>query len=646
MISPGNQGRIQIEITNSCAGHEHAARCSNCSRFCPHVREPFFMGFHSFRRAVDSMAGYHGMLGLMGGEPTLHPQFASFLEYYRERWAGFVPQTNGRGPIRDFADHHARHLASPAGQRCGLWTSLGPGYARHFEAIQDVFGYQCVNTHSNRAVHQVLLATRRELGIPDAEWPALRDRCWVQRLWSASITPRGAFPCEIMAAMDTLYAPLTDAQRGELGIPPAGGWPVEPGWFHRAPADFGAMLAWCELCAAPLQLSARLATDDVQDVSPWHLERLRLVDSPAIAAGRYELFRPAAAAIVAPRVLRANWYMPPRDEPHRAGGRDQSLRPQRIDGLVVSVDCGDQLARTLPGNIIHFDRLVVVTVPDDCRTQQVAADCGAELVISDACHAHGDAFNKGRMLNAGLARLQPDGWLLLHDADCFLPPGLGRELRALILNPGCLYYTRRHHLPADVIDPDWSLITDYELRDPAGNDNPWGYFQLFNAGAAAIQPRWSGREGEFFPECFCSAGSIDHWTQAQWPLEKQISLADWSGDHRFDVLHLWHGSLAARWNGYRETDGWRFAGQSNLGANEAYWVQRWPVPCRLRRINLITLDQEEIDWDGTLALPRWSSPADPAAIYEYSVRKQPTLKARDSQSPIPTPHSQSPIPNP
>jgi hypothetical protein len=610
MVSPARQGRIQIEITNFCP----TANCSNCSRFCPLIKRPFFMDIETFQRAVDSMAGYDGMLGIMGGEPTLHPGFAEFVRYYRDHWEGFVPQTKGREPIRRFADYHTSNLASTDGQRCGLWTSLGIGYARHYELIQDTFGYQCVNTHHNAAKHQALLVTRRELGIPEPIWRRLRDACWIQRLWSSSITPKGCYPCEIMAALDMLYDQIPDDERARLGIPKSGGWPIEPGWWRREPSDFGAMLDWCELCGAALGTPARLATEGVQDISPWHMERLSRIESPAIQTGRHRVFDVTAARTTEPAApVHSNWYMPPADEPRRAEGRDDALRPKRIDGLVVSVDCGDQLARTLPNNVGLFDRLVVVTAEWDAKSQQVAREHGAEVVIADP--HHGDsAFNKGHCLNAGLEALAPTDWVLLHDADCFLPAAL-RELRELILNPGCLYFTKRHHLPSYVVTPDWSLVTQYELLDPHGNNSPWGYFQLFNVRAAAISMPFR------FPECFCSAGTIDHWTQAQWPQDKRVSLADWAGDHRFDVLHLWHGELASRWNGYGDvSDKWTFAGQSNLGRTEQQWTPYWPVPCRVRRINAVTCEIEEGHWDGQRVVPPWSAP-NPTAVYEYSVRR-------------------------
>ena len=62
MRSPAEMRTIQIELTNACP---HL--CSNCTRHCGHHRKPFFMDLETFRRAVDSLAGFSGIVGIMGG---------------------------------------------------------------------------------------------------------------------------------------------------------------------------------------------------------------------------------------------------------------------------------------------------------------------------------------------------------------------------------------------------------------------------------------------------------------------------------------------------------------------------------------------------------------------------------------------------
>ena len=79
MKSPQDMRIIQIDITNACIH-----KCSNCTRFCGHHKKPFFMNWETFEKAVSSLKGYQGTIGIMGGEPTLHPEFERFVRYIKE----------------------------------------------------------------------------------------------------------------------------------------------------------------------------------------------------------------------------------------------------------------------------------------------------------------------------------------------------------------------------------------------------------------------------------------------------------------------------------------------------------------------------------------------------------------------------------
>ncbi len=537
LISAADQWCIQIEITNACPRH-----CSNCTRHCPHIREPFYMDADTFERAVRSMDGYPGMLGIQGGEPTLHPHFADLLDVYTRLWQpGHGEVDWGRRPIEDFGGYVADQLSDTLNRR-GLWSATGPGYYKHFEAIQDTFPYQCLNDHANPAKHAPLLVTRKELGISDADWLRYRDRCWVQRQWSSSITPKGCFPCEIMASLDMLY----DGP---------GGWPIEPGWWKRQSADFGAMLDWCEQCGACLPLAEREAREGIHDVSLHHLEQLWRLGSPAVRDGRYRVFDVAAWK---PQDVRQDGdrYMPAEYRRKRVAAANRSIKPRRLEGFVVSVGCGEQLARVLPANAGHFDRFVVVTSSEDTQTQEVAlaTEGPIELVISDDCYKNGDAFNKGRMLSHGLAALRLTDWVLNLDADILLPAGFGERIRRLVLNPGCLYYARRRALAADgTLGRSGGTADDFA---------PWGYFQLWNVRAKALA-KLSQPGALRYPECFVSAGNVDTWWQLHWPWSKKIPLA-LAEDPAWDVGHVPHGPLTARWNGAKPNGGWRYAGQNNI----------------------------------------------------------------------------------
>lgn len=594
MIPISKQGRIQIELTNACPH-----RCSNCTRFTSHIQKPFFMDFTTFRQAVDSMKGYGGMLGIMGGEPTLHLEFDKFVRYYRDNWFPRYRHLRwGRQPIEDFGAYHATVL-SDVNNRHGLWTSLGPGYYKHFELIQETFPYQCINDHQNDAVHQALLVTRMEMGIKDEEWINLRDNCWIQRLWSASITPKGAFFCEIAAALDTLY-------NGP------GGWPIEPGWWERTPDQFGDQLNWCDYCGGALPTIHRPARENIQDVSPLHYHLLQGVNSPALAQGKVKVCDPKIKHEQPSKSCDGDWYMPETDKGSRAAHGFKCLSPKYIEGIVVCVDLAHQLKHTLAHNAKEVDHLVVVTTSYDLETQKIARGVGADLVISDRCYENGDAFNKGKMLNVGLKCLKMTDWALFFDADVFLPEGFREKIGKMILNPGCLYYTRRIDLPECRNFPNHPEdYLNWKDRDPSTNCAPWGYFQLVNFRAEALR----GGKPFKFPECFCSAGTVDHWFSELWDRRKRILLPQDGG--KFAAYHLFHGDLMTRWNGQRgaSNGGWSYGGSTYNDARKY-----WPIPCQLRRIKVGTLEEEVIIYRGTDDDLKQFSPIDPTTFYEFSYR--------------------------
>jgi hypothetical protein len=259
---------IQIDITNACPH-----RCGNCTRFCGHHAKPAMMDLQTFQKAVDSLKDFPGIVGITGGEPTVHPEFDGFVRYYRSAIGFDVDSSESHRPQSDFMGYLiAGRMDILRHNHRGLYTSMGDKYYEHFELIQDTFGVQIVNDHSHPSRHSALLITRAELGIPDAEWIGLRDDCWVQKYWSASVTPKGAFFCEVAGALDAL-----------LGGP--GGWPVEPGWWKRTPADFADQLKWCELCGAALPTPSRDANDGIDEVSPLWKKRLDDIRSPKAQAG-------------------------------------------------------------------------------------------------------------------------------------------------------------------------------------------------------------------------------------------------------------------------------------------------------------------------------------------------------------------------
>lgn len=306
---------VMIDITNAC----HKA-CSNCTRFCGEHPKPFYMEVETFKKAVDSMEGFPGIVGIIGGEPTLHPHFSEMMDYYAKRIEEPRPAAFLRIPTTNFKDY-GRVVKYMRGRKRGLFSSLGAGYYKNFEVIQDTFPYQSLNDHRTVNTHQAILVTRKELGIPDEEWFKLRDNCWIQNIWSATITPKGAFFCEIAASLDMLF----DGP---------GGWPIEPGWWRRTPAEFGEQLNWCESCSVALKVPTMNANEDTDIVSPLMLEKLKKVNGPKIRNNQFVILDTANydAAKYAGHEADPIWYLPKdQGDQARVSPTHSSVYPHRID---------------------------------------------------------------------------------------------------------------------------------------------------------------------------------------------------------------------------------------------------------------------------------------------------------------------------
>lgn len=505
MRSPAEMDIIQVDATAACP-----LRCGGCTRLVSHLKKPYVMTPEKFAEALDSLADFDGIVGMMGGEPTVHPQFEQLVDIMVEKRGPKAPLKNGRLPIADMNEYVHERLRDRT-TRIGLWSSLGKKYYQHFEKIQDAFGHQCVNDHMNPGQHKALLITRKEAGISDEEWVPLRDACWVQNTWSASITPHGAYFCEVAGALDAAF------NDGKLA------WPVEPGWWKRTPEEFGEQLSLCEHCALALpNLPSNQANADIDLISPESLKMLEKIDSPSIRKGTYEVIDPQTLS--QPREFSTDWYL---DEGrHRVSPNNDSIKPKNVTAIIVSVDYADSLAQTLPHNLPLLDYVVVVTTPDDLATQQVCIENGVTFIATDRCFEGGAAFNKGKMLNEGLRGRKLD-WVLFIDADVKLNPTFREFVKGHVLNPGCLYFTRR--------------VGAAHISE---NREPNGYFQLWNPLSLAMR----GRE---VSEEFCSAASVDSWFMQQWDPAKLVYLPQ---------LAVQNVGPPSTWNGTRAGESWKHVG--------------------------------------------------------------------------------------
>jgi hypothetical protein len=113
--------------------------------------------------------------------------------------------------------------------------------------------------------------------------------------------------------------------------------------------------------------------------------------------------------------------------------------PKKLEAVTVCVGYADFLSWTLPFNKAQFDRLIVITTPDDEETQAICEYWHVECIKTNAFYEGGDSFNKGRGINEGLKLLDKTSWVLHFDADIFLLPRTREILNLLPLDPQSVY---------------------------------------------------------------------------------------------------------------------------------------------------------------------------------------------------------------
>lgn len=369
-------------------------------------------------------------LELWGGEPTLHPQFERFVKYIGKKHPSKYNIDSIKKPInkenfikyvRDknfFLDEMLNKRKGP-----GLWTSLCDRYYEYYELIQEVFSYQCINDHNNPSIHQPLLVSRKELGIPDEKWIEIRDKCWIQNTWSATITPKGAFFCEVAGALDMLF----DGP---------GGWVIEPDWWKREPKDFGYQLQWCEICGGALFNEGRLASEEIDDVSPMMYEKLKQVGSPKVMRGKVNVIDVSNLNKLGEKMPNTrNRYLTNYDE--RVSKENDTITPKRIDAIVFC-SCKEDLEYIEKNIDIFaevFDSVSIAVMNINLNTifKNLINNLSNVKIINCVL----DQW--GRTLNKCISSIENKDWICVLDASSEIPENFSSRLKDVALNLGCIY---------------------------------------------------------------------------------------------------------------------------------------------------------------------------------------------------------------
>ena len=232
---------IQIDITNRCEKN-----CANCTHLVSHAPK-WNMDLETFKKAVDSLVDWPKVIGIIGGNTTLHPQIKEFTEYFASK----IPKKEQRG----------------------IWTSNFFGKEAF---IRENYGVIYYNPHSETVVHQPILCASKDLVKDEATRDKFISACWLADQWSPSITPKGCYRCEVMGAFDMILG-------YNLGLP------IEKGWWNKPISAFQKQIStFCPLCSICIPLKPRRDRDHKDDITASNLELFK--NSPRIKSGQYVLF--------------------------------------------------------------------------------------------------------------------------------------------------------------------------------------------------------------------------------------------------------------------------------------------------------------------------------------------------------------------
>lgn len=235
-----------IDITNKC----HIGDCSYCSRYIRHIpkEKRFEMSLEEIEQALIAYQGIPcRKIGIIGGEPLVHSQFGEICQLVSKY---FPPE------------------------KTQLFTSIKPELSKYRDDIARTFGFTAVNEHTpfqnSVGLHQPFtLALKDMVEDPELRIALIKD-CWFGKNWCGTVTPLGAYHCEIAAFIAYM-----------IGFK---GWEVTPRWWEKEDAED--QIELCQLCGACIPMERQAPVIKKQKISRsiyYLIQDLKLV------LGDYEL---------------------------------------------------------------------------------------------------------------------------------------------------------------------------------------------------------------------------------------------------------------------------------------------------------------------------------------------------------------------
>jgi len=280
MVSPSQRrkgiwrdGVLQIWITRACD-----KKCFHCTQNSQFGGKAEFITPEQFEKALDSIEGYFGVVGMFGGNPALHPKFDLLCEILRAKfpfeqrglWCNH-PRGNGKVMQQTF---------NPAVSNLNVHESQ----EAYDEFVRDwPESKKVLKGLDGDSRHGPPLVAMSDVIADESERWDLIGNCDINKYWSSMICvfrkELRAYFCEIAASHAMLHQ--NNPNYNGTGQPiPDTGLKVEKGWWRKPMQDFKDQVALhCHACGIRLTGYGSLANSGPHEqVSSLHLPMIKLRD--------------------------------------------------------------------------------------------------------------------------------------------------------------------------------------------------------------------------------------------------------------------------------------------------------------------------------------------------------------------------------
>jgi len=177
---PINMHRLEIDITYRCQ-----LRCSNCSRGCTQFPVDSDIHISQIIEFLDSsfqQKRFWNKVRILGGEPTLHPNFIEIIEIMYRWFEKNSPQTD----VKVVSNGAGKIVREKYYQIPELWRTESS-----FKDGSDPDYFDPVN-----------IAPKDLSSFQNEDFT---KACWVAMECGMALTPNGYFPCSVAGAIDRMF---------------------------------------------------------------------------------------------------------------------------------------------------------------------------------------------------------------------------------------------------------------------------------------------------------------------------------------------------------------------------------------------------------------------------------------------------------